>query len=77
MPGLDGLATTELLRRRPQPPQVLILTTFTTTRTFCVACVRAPSATSSSTPLRHRSSPRWRTRHSRPRPTRTVNASRP
>ncbi|WP_037924070.1 response regulator transcription factor [Streptomyces violaceorubidus] len=30
MPGLDGLATTELLRRRPEPTQVLILTTFTT-----------------------------------------------
>lgn len=30
MPRLDGLAATEVLRRRPDPPQVLILTTFTT-----------------------------------------------
>ncbi|MYV46586.1 response regulator transcription factor [Streptomyces sp. SID2888] len=30
MPRMDGLATTEALRRRPDPPQVLILTTFTT-----------------------------------------------
>ncbi|EYT81292.1 LuxR family transcriptional regulator [Streptomyces sp. Tu 6176] len=30
MPRMDGLAATEVLRRRPDPPQVLILTTFTT-----------------------------------------------
>lgn len=30
MPRMDGLAATAVLRRRPQPPEVLILTTFTT-----------------------------------------------
>src|SRR5215211_3751544 len=28
MPKLDGLAATELLRTRPDPPQVIVLTTF-------------------------------------------------
>jgi DNA-binding NarL/FixJ family response regulator len=28
MPGLDGLAATELLRARPHPPEVIVLTTF-------------------------------------------------
>ena len=28
MPGVDGLAATELLRAQPQPPEVLVLTTF-------------------------------------------------
>lgn len=28
MPKLDGLAATELLRARPQPPEVIVLTTF-------------------------------------------------
>lgn len=28
MPRLDGLAATELLRRRPSPPEVIVLTTF-------------------------------------------------
>ncbi|MET0188919.1 MAG: response regulator transcription factor [Pseudonocardia sediminis] len=28
MPGMDGLAATETLRRRPQAPQVVVLTTF-------------------------------------------------
>jgi DNA-binding NarL/FixJ family response regulator len=28
MPELDGIAATDLLRRQPQPPQVLVLTTF-------------------------------------------------
>jgi DNA-binding NarL/FixJ family response regulator len=28
MPGVDGLAATELLRRDPDPPEVLVLTTF-------------------------------------------------
>jgi DNA-binding NarL/FixJ family response regulator len=30
MPGLDGLAATEMLRARPDPPAVIILTTFDT-----------------------------------------------
>jgi DNA-binding NarL/FixJ family response regulator len=28
MPGVDGLAATEQLRARPEPPQVIVLTTF-------------------------------------------------
>ena len=28
MPGMDGLAATEILRRRDRPPEVIILTTF-------------------------------------------------
>lgn len=28
MPGVDGLAATEELRRRPSPPEVIVLTTF-------------------------------------------------
>ncbi|GAA2403127.1 response regulator transcription factor [Streptomyces glaucosporus] len=28
MPGVDGLAATEALRRRPDPPEVIVLTTF-------------------------------------------------
>lgn len=28
MPGMDGLTATETLRRRPDPPQVVVLTTF-------------------------------------------------
>ncbi len=28
MPGVDGLAATELLRARPDPPEVIVLTTF-------------------------------------------------
>lgn len=28
MPRMDGLAATDLLRRRPQPPEVIVLTTF-------------------------------------------------
>jgi DNA-binding NarL/FixJ family response regulator len=28
MPGIDGLAATEALRRRPSPPEVIVLTTF-------------------------------------------------
>ncbi|GHG76786.1 response regulator [Streptomyces griseocarneus] len=30
MPGTDGLAATEALRRRPEPPEVIVLTTFNT-----------------------------------------------
>ncbi len=40
MPRMDGLATTEVLRRRLDPPQVLILTTFTTDGYI----LRAPAA---------------------------------
>jgi DNA-binding NarL/FixJ family response regulator len=28
MPGMDGLAATEILRRRDRPPEVIVLTTF-------------------------------------------------
>jgi len=30
MPGMDGLTATEVLRRRPDPPEVIVLTTFDT-----------------------------------------------
>jgi DNA-binding NarL/FixJ family response regulator len=30
MPGVDGIAATRLLRQRPHPPEVIILTTFDT-----------------------------------------------
>ncbi|MFH8224778.1 response regulator [Streptomyces sp. NPDC018057] len=43
MPRLDGLAATEVLRRRPDPPQVLILTTFTTDG-YVLSALRAGAA---------------------------------
>jgi len=36
MPKLDGLAATELLRARPDPPEVIVLTTFHAT--FAWSC---------------------------------------
>jgi DNA-binding NarL/FixJ family response regulator len=43
MPRMDGLAATEALRRRPDPPQVLILTTFTTDG-YILGALRAGAA---------------------------------
>ncbi|MET7694969.1 response regulator transcription factor [Streptomyces sp. NPDC005483] len=43
MPRLDGLAATEALRRRPDAPQVLILTTFTTDG-YILSALRAGAA---------------------------------
>jgi DNA-binding NarL/FixJ family response regulator len=35
MPRVDGLAATELLRARPNPPEIIVLTTSTPTSTCC------------------------------------------
>jgi DNA-binding NarL/FixJ family response regulator len=43
MPGLDGIAATERLRGRPDPPEVIILTTFDTDRHIRLA-LRAGAA---------------------------------
>ncbi|MER6165475.1 response regulator transcription factor [Streptomyces violaceorubidus] len=43
MPHVDGLAATETLRRRPGPPHVLILTTFTTDG-YILGALRAGAA---------------------------------
>ncbi|MEU5294536.1 response regulator transcription factor [Streptomyces umbrinus] len=43
MPRMDGLAATAALRQRPRPPQVLILTTFTTD-SYVLQALRAGAA---------------------------------
>ncbi len=43
MPKVDGVAATELLRRQPDPPQVIVLTTFDTDRQV-LAALRAGAA---------------------------------
>ncbi|MER6092077.1 response regulator transcription factor [Streptomyces bluensis] len=43
MPGTDGLAATAALRRQPRPPEVLILTTFTTD-SYVLQALRAGAA---------------------------------
>ncbi|ALO91427.1 hypothetical protein SHL15_0218 [Streptomyces hygroscopicus subsp. limoneus] len=57
MPRMDGLAATAALRRRADPPEVLILTTFTSDGYILDALRAGAPETYSNTPRRSRSSP--------------------
>ena len=49
MPGMDGLAATEILRGRDRPPEVIILTTFDADDHVLRPCGPAPAASFSKT----------------------------
>ncbi len=59
MPVMDGLTATGELRRRPDAPEVVVLTTSTPTSRCCGRCGPGPPDSYSRTPRPRRSSSRY------------------